>query len=69
MIEGNWSKDYRGWLRNGKIFNRPMKGTISSDGSTIKLKYTAVAPAGITDNSANSWVDVENQEMELSRDF
>lgn len=67
-IEGSWSRNWASSYRNGRIFTGPMKGTISPESDTIRLKFTGVVPAGATGDIANGWMNLD-QEIELIRDF
>ena len=62
-IRGSWSRNWACLYKNGRMFTNPMKGTISEDGNTISLKFTATGPAGAVGDIADGWMEWINEQI------
>lgn len=62
-IRGSWSRNWACIYKNGRMFTYPMTGTISEDGNTIRLKFTAAGPAGSTGDVADGWTEWIQEEL------
>jgi hypothetical protein len=57
-IAGTYTKDETYWT-NGRMFNRPFKGTVSPEGTEIRLSVKDVEITGATGKTVDGWRDFD----------
>jgi hypothetical protein len=67
MISGVCELDWTHEFRNGQVFTKQFKGTISPDGQKIHVEWIGVGPTSSTGDVVNGWVDIPNRALDLQR--
>ena len=62
-ISGTVTFDWTRNFSNGKVFRRNVRGVLESDGNTMRLKYSYVAPGGAVGGRAKGFHEYSEEKV------